>query len=73
MGLRSVAGTWYKSSRSGQNGECVEVKWQRAVEMHEDGLISVRDSKNPAGPTLRFMESAWESFVADVKAGSLNL
>lgn len=35
---------WRKSSRSAQNGACVEVRGD---------LSALRDSKNPDGPTLR--------------------
>jgi hypothetical protein len=35
--------TWRKSSYSGQEGSCVEVR---------DDLSALRDSKNPDGPTL---------------------
>lgn len=34
---------WRKSSFSGDSGECVEVR---------QDLAAMRDSKNPAGPTL---------------------
>lgn len=47
---------WRKSSRSsGQNGNCVELSDNGAV----------RDSKNPAGPTLRCDVAA---LVAAVKS-----
>lgn len=47
---------WRKSSRSGANGQ--------RVELHGDG--AVRDSKNPSGPLLRV---GWSEMVAAVKAG----
>ena len=47
---------WHKSTRSGTGGNCVELA---------DTLDRVRDSKNPAGPTLR-VDLA--SFLGAVKA-----
>jgi hypothetical protein len=52
---------WRKSSYSGQQGNCVEVKII-------DG-IAVRDSKDPAGPELEFTSRAWAAFVAGIKHG----
>jgi len=51
--------SWFKSSRSANNGQCVEVAFT-------GGQVAVRDSKNPAGPALVFSESAWTAFVAAV-------
>ncbi|HEX5404783.1 MAG TPA: DUF397 domain-containing protein [Pseudonocardiaceae bacterium] len=51
--------TWRKSSRSGQDTNCVEVCGT---------LDAVRDSKNPAGPVLRADAVA---LVAAVKGGRL--
>jgi Domain of unknown function (DUF397) len=50
---------WFKSSRSANNGQCVEVAFV-------NGQVAVRDSKNPAGPALVFSESAWTAFVHGV-------
>ncbi|MFE5584276.1 DUF397 domain-containing protein [Kitasatospora sp. NPDC056531] len=54
---------WRKSTYSVQEGQCVEVA---------DGLpgqMPVRDSKDPAGPTLTFPAEAWQSFVSAIRAG----
>jgi len=47
---------WRKSSFSGHEGDCVEVGWQAAE-------VAVRDSKNPAGPTLSFPIEHWQGFL----------
>ncbi|MEU6077111.1 DUF397 domain-containing protein [Micromonospora sp. NPDC047074] len=47
---------WRKSSRSGDEGACVEM----AV---LPGTIAVRDSKDPSGPALLFPPAAWAAFV----------
>jgi hypothetical protein len=38
-----------------------------------DGTIGVRDSKDPAGPVLRFTEREWQAFLSGVKAGEFEL
>ena len=55
---------WFKSSYSGNGGECVEVAANLAT---THGLVPVRDSKDPSGPALSFTPSAWSAFIADVK------
>jgi Domain of unknown function (DUF397) len=55
---------WRKSSYSGNGGgNCVEVA------SLADGMIGVRDSKDPEGPVLAFTAAEWRAFVAGVRAG----
>ncbi|MDG4788495.1 DUF397 domain-containing protein [Micromonospora sp. WMMD1102] len=52
---------WRRSSRSnGTGGNCVEVAGNLP------GVVGVRDSKDPAGPVLRFDPYAWRVFVGAV-------
>jgi hypothetical protein len=53
--------TWRKSSYS-QNGDCVEVAYDRAC-------VLVRDSKDPSGRTLKIPFGDWAAFIAQVKSG----
>lgn len=55
-------GVWRKSSRSGGEGDCVEVAACAAT-------VGVRDSKDRPGPALSFGSAAWARFVAAVPAG----
>ncbi|MFV0135288.1 DUF397 domain-containing protein [Streptomyces sp. HMX87] len=59
--LQGATDIWTKSSYSGGNGACVEVKSPA-----ETALV-VRDSKVPEGPTLAFPTDAWTAFVTSVK------
>lgn len=50
---------WRKSTASG-GGNCLEVA-------AHDGLVSVRDSKNPAGAVLSLSPAAWCAFLAGIR------
>jgi hypothetical protein len=54
---------WRKSTFSGTGDNCVEV-----ADL-PDGGAAVRDSKDQAGPVLRFTASEWDAFRKGVKAG----
>ncbi|WP_084488683.1 DUF397 domain-containing protein [Nocardia niwae] len=57
--------TWFKSSFSSADRDCVEVAFLR------EGCVGVRDSKNPTGPALVFGPSEWDSFTAHIASGEL--
>jgi uncharacterized protein DUF397 len=55
---------WRKSTRSGANGNCIEV-------LFTVDTVGVRDSKDPAGPVLQFAGHFWRHFIQSVRDGSL--
>ncbi|MFR9771764.1 DUF397 domain-containing protein [Nocardia sp. SC052] len=54
---------WFKSSRSQAGKECVEVAFLG------EGLVGVRDSKNPTGPALVFTPGEGNTFTTGITAG----
>lgn len=68
--------TWRKSSRSTNNGACVEASaaWRTSshsaelncVEVATPGAVLVRDSKDP-GPVLAFTRAQWSAFTTALK------
>ncbi|MEV6097934.1 DUF397 domain-containing protein [Nocardia sp. NPDC051981] len=54
---------WFKSSRSADKADCVEVAFL------SDDSVGVRDSKNAAGPVLVFGPHAWDAFIRGVASG----
>lgn len=57
---------WIKSSFSFSNGNCVEVAHLPG------GHIGVRDSKDPAGPILRFTLDEWSAFLGGARNGEFD-
>jgi hypothetical protein len=75
---------WHKSSRSSQNGSCVEVgAWSKSTRGTANGncteanplldRIAVRDSKNPGGGVLALQPASWASFLSRIKRNELGL
>jgi hypothetical protein len=56
---------WRKGSRCLYDGECMEVRWA-------DPFVEVRDSKDTAGPILRFTPGVWAAFIRSVTGGEPN-
>ncbi|MEC4017355.1 DUF397 domain-containing protein [Streptomyces sp. H27-D2] len=56
-----------KSSYSTPDRECVEVA------LNVPAAVVVRDSKDPAGPILRFAPAAWAAFHASAARGDFDL
>jgi uncharacterized protein DUF397 len=61
LGTELDALAWRRSSRSIGNGQCVETA------RLPGGGVAVRDSKDKAGPALRFPSNSWSAFVDGVK------
>jgi hypothetical protein len=58
-GRTTVVGTdtgWAKARKSDAGGNCLEVR-------RHAGAIEIRDSKDPAGPVLRFTGREWDAFL----------
>ena len=61
-----VDASWAKSSFSFSNGNCVEV-----AELPGDS-VAVRDSRDPAGPVLRFTRGGWDTFLGGARRGTFD-
>ncbi len=51
---------WTKASASAETGNCVEMR-------RHGQAIEVRDSKNPAGPSLRFTPDEFSAWLDGAK------
>lgn len=60
----SVQPGWRKSSFS-ESGACVEVSFAAQA-------VLVRQSRDPAGPTLTFTDAEWVAFLAGVRNGEFD-
>lgn len=57
---------WRRSTRSGVNGNCVEVAYHGSA-------VAVRDSKHSTGPALIFTASEWQRFIDEAKRGNFDV
>ena len=64
--LDLTGAVWRKSTRSGANGDYVEVA------KNLSGVVAVRDSKNPNGPALIFTPAEWDAFIIGAKEGEFD-
>jgi Domain of unknown function (DUF397) len=56
---------WRKARSSVGNGACVEIAPM-------DGLVAVRDSKDPRGPILTYTTAEWRAFLGGAKKGKFD-
>jgi Domain of unknown function (DUF397) len=61
--LRGLA--WRKAQRSVGNGACVELA-------PLEGMVAMRDSKDPDGPVLVYTPAEWRAFLHGAKAGEFD-
>ncbi|MFK0292488.1 DUF397 domain-containing protein [Streptomyces sp. NPDC090442] len=59
--MKSESPRWFKSSYSGNGGQCIEVA------TNFGSAVPVRDSKDAQGPVLSFSALSWSAFVDQVK------
>ncbi|GAA3391488.1 DUF397 domain-containing protein [Cryptosporangium minutisporangium] len=65
-GLDVSGARWRKSTRSGTNGNCVEIGTAPAA-------VGVRDTKDGGrGPVLAFARPVWAAFLDGCKAGEFD-
>ena len=61
---------WRQSTRSGNGGNCVEVATNL---LDTQGVVFVRDSKNPEAGSLAFTPTEWAAFIGGTRAGEFDL
>ncbi|WP_280232882.1 DUF397 domain-containing protein [Nocardia cyriacigeorgica] len=61
MNVDLAGARWFKSRHSESNAQCVEVAHL------DEGLVGVRDSKNPTGPALVFAPAEWDAFTTSLR------
>jgi hypothetical protein len=74
--------TWFKSSYSGGNNDCLEARWAKSshsgatnpdcVECRTDnGRVHIRDTQHRHLGHLELPESAWRALLGAVRRGEL--
>ena len=79
-----TGGTWRRSTRCGESGQCVEVaaRWRKSTRSLQNGncvevaalpdVVLLRDSKDPHGPRLTFGRRSWAGFLDAIRTGALD-
>lgn len=57
---------WFKATASNANSGCVEVNFGR------DGMVGLRDSKQPQAGAFEFTPEEWAAFLDGVGKGEFN-
>ncbi len=65
IGSLGLEPAWRKALSSVGNGACVELA-------PVDGMVAIRDSKDPAGPILRYTAAEWHAFLDGAKKGEFD-
>jgi Domain of unknown function (DUF397) len=65
MGSELSGLNWRKAQASVNHGQCVELA-------RTEGLIAIRDSKDPAGPVLKYTPAEWGAFLNGAKNGEFD-
>jgi len=65
MGSVGAEPVWRKARLSTGNGACVELA-------PVDGMVAIRDSKDPEGPILRYTTAEWHAFLDGAKKGEFD-
>ncbi|WP_408635513.1 DUF397 domain-containing protein [Phytohabitans suffuscus] len=60
-----MTNSWRKSSRSYNNGDCVEARRGAAT-------VEMRDSKQHGGAVLGFRQDRWQEFLEGVQLGEFD-
>lgn len=63
---QAVQGAWRKSSFSNPSGNCVELAER------SDGLVAVRNSRQPEGAVLHYTRPEIAAFLAGAKNGEFD-
>jgi len=62
---------WRKSTRSGDQGACVEFALLTGSALPTGDTVAIRDSKDTTGPILRFSPAAWTAFTTALPASPI--
>ena len=70
MNVDLTGANWHKSSRSGGQGQCVEVATSLPA---APGHVAVRHSQRPGAETIVYTDAEWAAFIGGVRDGEFDL